>query len=203
MCNHLHGRQSQPDGKSSVAAHSPVYYPGSGLCEMKIHATHLIYILTTERTTSMAAQKADIIVVDGETMDLFTNPLEEYWIKLKKKRPPFYALDVCRRGYIATWNVRDNQLFLTAVEGDVENRSLFGNKSRKFTLKELFKKHGPEGVKADWFSGKLRIPRGNMTQYEHNGYDSRFERELILTVNKGDVIKIATLDYTQRTLVVS
>jgi len=151
----------------------------------------------------MAAQKADIIEMDGETMDLYTNPLEEYWTKEKKKRPPFYALDVCRRGYIATWGIRDNQLYLTEIEGDVENRSLFGSRSKKFTLKTLFKKHAPGGVKADWFCGKLRIPRGNMTQFEDDGYNSRFERELILTINKGDVIKIATLDYTHRTLVVS
>lgn len=151
----------------------------------------------------MAAQKADIIVMDGEPMDLYTNPLEDYWTKAKKKRPPFYALDVCRRGYIATWVVRDNQLFLTDIEGDVENRSLFGSKTRKFVLKTLFKKHPDGGVKADWFCGKLRIPRGNMTQFEDEGYNSRFERELILTINKGDVIKVATLDYTHRTLVVS
>ncbi|MFO7259022.1 MAG: hypothetical protein DIU61_015085 [Bacteroidota bacterium] len=151
----------------------------------------------------MAAQKADIIVMDGETMDLYTNPLEDYWAKNRKKRPPFYSLDVCRRGYIASWAIRDGQLFLTDIEGDIENRSLFGPKSKKCTLKTVFKKAGPEGVKAEWFSGKLRIPRGNMTQYEHNGYDSRFEREMIITVNKGDVIKVATLDYTQKTLVVS
>lgn len=151
----------------------------------------------------MAAQKADIIVMDGEQLELYSNPLEEYWMKRKKKRPHFYSLDVCRRGYIATWNIQDGQLFLSNIEGDVEKRSLFGGKSKKCTLKMLFKKPGAEGVKADWFSGKLRIPRGKMTQYEHSGYDSRFERELIITIDKGNVIKLATLDYTHRTLVVS
>ena len=151
----------------------------------------------------MAAQKADIIVMDGEKMELYTNPLEDYWAKGRKKRPPFYALVVCRRGYIATWKIDTDQLFLTDIEGDIENKSLFSNKAKKCTLKTLFKKHGQEGVKAEWFSGKLRIPRGNMTQYEHSGYDSRFEREIIITINKGNVIKVATLDYTHRTLVVS
>jgi hypothetical protein len=151
----------------------------------------------------MAAQKADMIVMDGVNMELYSNPLEEYWIKRRKKRPPFYALDVCRRGYIATWNILDDQLFLTDIEGDIEKGFLFGGKAKKCTLKSLFKRPGAEGVKADWFSGKLRIPKGKMTQYEHSGYDSRFERELIITIDKGNVIKVATLDYTQRTLVVS
>lgn len=78
----------------------------------------------------MAAQKADIIVMDGETMDLYTNPLEDYWTRHRKKRPPFYALDVCTRGYIASWAIRDGQLFLTNIEGDIENRSIFGPKSK-------------------------------------------------------------------------
>lgn len=150
----------------------------------------------------MAAQLADIIWMDGEKMDLYSNPLEEYFLKRRKKRPGFYPLDVCRRGYVATWEIKDNQLFITNLEGDIESSSIFSRKVVKCSIKTVFKKAPSTGVKADWFSGKLRIPRGNMTQYEDTGYDSRFERELIVTVERGDVIKIRTLDYTQRTLVV-
>ncbi len=150
----------------------------------------------------MAAQKADIIWIDGEKMDLFSNPLEEYFLKSRKKRPAFYGLDVCRRGYVATWEIKDGQLFLTNLEGDIESNSLFSKKMKKCSVKTIFKKAKSDGVKAEWFSGKLRIPRGNMTQYEDTGYDSRFEREVIITVEHGDVLKKRTLDYTQRTLVV-
>ena len=150
----------------------------------------------------MAAQLADIIWMDGEKMDLYSNPLEEYFLKRRKKRPAFFALDVCRRGYVATWEVRENQVFLTQLEGDIESSSFFSKKNVKCSVKTIFKKPGPNGVKAEWFSGKLRIPNGNMTQYEDTGYDSRFEREIIITVDRGDVIKVRTLDYTQRTLVV-
>ncbi|HEX5169208.1 MAG TPA: hypothetical protein VFW11_08525 [Cyclobacteriaceae bacterium] len=150
----------------------------------------------------MAAQLADIIWMDGEKMDLYSNPLEEYFLKRKKKRPSFFSLDVCRRGYVATWEVRDGQLFLTKLEGDIESNSLFSKKVKKCNLSTLFRKPGPQGVKAEWFSGKLRVPNGKMTQYEDTGYDSRFEREIILTVEHGDVLKKRTLDYTHRTLVV-
>lgn len=150
----------------------------------------------------MAAQLADIIWVEGEKMDLYSNPLEEYFIKTRKRRPSFFKLDTCRRGYVATWEIKENQLFLTALEGDIEGSGFFGKKSKKGSIKTIFRKASQQGVKADWFSGKLRIPNGNMTQYEDSGYDSRFEKEIIITVEHGDVLKTRTLDYTQRKLVV-
>lgn len=153
---------------------------------------------------SMAAQLADVIIMEGEKMDLYSNPLEVYWTKRNKKRPKFHKSESCWRGYVATWEIRDKQLFLTDIDASVEKRfSFFGGKSVKCTLKTIFSKPGRDGIKAVWFSGKLRIPRGKMTQYEHSGYDSRFEREKIITIDQGNVIKIITLDYTQRTLVVS
>jgi hypothetical protein len=150
----------------------------------------------------MAAQLADIIWMDGEKKDLYSNPLEEYFLKRRKRRPAFYVLDVCRRGYVATWEVRDGQLFLINLEGDIESNSIFSRKIKKCTVSTIFKKADPKGVKAVWFSGKLRVPQGNMTQYEDSGYESRFEKEIILTVENGEVLKKRTLDYTHRTLVV-
>ena len=50
-------------------------------------------------------------------------------------------------------------------------------------------------VKATWFSGKIRIPIGNMTMFEDRGYDSRFEKEQIITINRGEIIKSVTLDF--------
>lgn len=149
----------------------------------------------------MSAQKGDIIFMDGEKMELYSNPLEEYWTRKKKKRPSFYKLDSCRRGYVASWEIRDKQLLLKEVDGDIEKRSfLFGKKSVKCTLKTIFPKNADGYIKADWFSGKLRIPRGNMIQYEHSGYESRFQQEIIVTVEEGNVIKMVMLDYTKETL---
>ena len=151
----------------------------------------------------MAAQLADIIIVDEEKMELYSNPLELYWTKRRRTRPSFHKSESCSRGYVATWVIRDKQLFLVDIEGMVDRPIfLFGSKPVKCSLKNIFSKSGPQGVKAEWFSGKLRVPRGKMTQYEHSGYDSRFEREMIITIDQGNVIKVITLDYTQRTLIV-
>src|SRR5258708_6895104 len=152
----------------------------------------------------MAAQTPDIIIVNGQKLDLYSNPLEQYWIRLDKKRPAFHPTPSCKRGYVATWEIRNMALCLRSVEGDVEKKSLlFGNKLVKYNVTMITSDAKKSPVKAEWFSGKLRIPRGNRTAYEHHGYDSRFEREIIITVDRGTVIKMVTLDNVQQMLIVN
>ena len=152
----------------------------------------------------MAAQLPDTIIIEKEKMGLYTNPLEQFWIRLNKKRPAFCPLDSCQRGYVATWEIKDKQLFLKDVDGNFVKRSLlFGKRIVRYSIKMLFSKSASRRVKASWYSGKLRIPRGNMTAYDHQDYNSRFEKEMIVTVDRGNVIKMVTLDYTQHMLIVS
>lgn len=151
----------------------------------------------------MAAQLPDRILLNGEYLNLYSNPLELYWTSLQKKRPLFQVFPNCKRGYLADWEIRAEQLFLTGVEGTYQVNFLFFKRLFRYTLKNLFKKSANKLVKAKWFSGKLRIPLGKMTLYQHAGYDSRFEKELIVTVDKGNVIKTVTLDFTKRTLEVN
>jgi predicted NUDIX family NTP pyrophosphohydrolase len=79
---------------------------------------------------------------------------------------------------------------------------LFRRKLVKASVKKVFPKSNGS-VFANWYSGKLRIPTGSMTQYEHDDYNSRFEKEIIITIEKGKVLKMVTLDYTQQRLVVN
>ncbi len=151
----------------------------------------------------MAAQLPDKILQNGIIQQLYTNPLEHYWIRMDKKRPLFYPLPNCRRGYVATWEVRDNQLFLKDIDGNYERTTLFfGKESNRYSLKLLFPKSGNRLIKANWFSGKLRIPQGKMTIYDED-YGSRFEQEIIITIEKGNVVKMVTIDYAQRILIVN
>lgn len=151
----------------------------------------------------MAAQLPDKILLNGEYQHLYSNPLEHYWIRMSKQRPAFYPLPNCRRGYVAVWEVKDNQLFLKGVDGNYEKTTLFfGKQTARYNLKVLFPKSGNRLVKANWYSGKLRIPQGKMTLYDED-YGSRFEQEIIITVEKGEVVKMVTIDYTKRMLIVN
>jgi hypothetical protein len=74
----------------------------------------------------------------------------------------------CWRGYVGTWEVRDGQLFQTSIEG-------------------RFKLLGKEPLLADWFTGILRVPRGERLAYVHMGFGSVYEEELHIHIGRGRV----------------
>jgi hypothetical protein len=78
----------------------------------------------------------------------------------------------------------------------------FFKRKLAYSLGSLFPKAKNKLVKATWFSGKIRIPIGKMTMFEDHGYDSRFEKEQIITVNRGEVVKSVTLDFMEKRLTV-
>lgn len=150
----------------------------------------------------MAAQRPDIIIKNGEKLNLYSNPLEELWTKFNLKRPDFCSDAYCKRGYVATWELRNDHLFLTNIDGYFNKITLFGKKTVRYTLYTLFPENWNKPIYTDWFSGKLRIPQGRMIQYSPNGYDSRFEREVIISIDQGMVVKEVMLDNTNRMLTV-
>ena len=125
----------------------------------------------------MTAQMCDKINVENQEYLLYSEPLESFWNEFKPKpdfEPPHTA---CWRGYITSWKVEDSKLFLTGIETENEN----------LELEKVFPgKNTP--LFADWFSGELRVPKGEMTQYIHMGYESKYESDLFLIVDNGLVI---------------
>jgi hypothetical protein len=152
----------------------------------------------------MAAQLPDILILDGDKMDLYSNPLETYWALHPKKRPAFLTTENCIRGYVATWEIINKLLILRSIEGKVMKRNLlFQKKVVSYSWKMLFPKVKKEGLVASWFTGKIRVPQGNRLFYVHHAYDSRFEREMIITIDRGTVIKTVVLDHKQQKLEVA
>jgi hypothetical protein len=151
----------------------------------------------------MAAQLPDKILLDGEQLDLYSNPLEQFWTSTKRVRPSFITSPECVRGYVAGWEIRNNKLLLTDIDGSYQRNFIFFRKPAKYSLRKLFRRSKNRPVRANWFSGKLRVPIGSMTMYEDSGYDSRFEKELILTIHEGEVVKVVTIDFKEKSLVIN
>lgn len=56
-------------------------------------------------------------------------------------------------------------------------------------LKELFPVRFANGrVRADWFSGILRVPKGKLLSYVHMGYMSTYESELVFEIDNSKVV---------------
>jgi hypothetical protein len=134
----------------------------------------------------MTAQSPDIINIDGERCNLLTNPLEAYR-EMYRRDMVFFQVELgsaCWRGYVAEWKIYERKLFLLKVNGEVAYRGVQSGPRSELeklrgtnfdllkykvpaTLSELF---GPveEHVPATWYTGELRIPQGEMTEYVHH-----------------------------------
>jgi hypothetical protein len=167
-------------------------------------AAALFAILCVLPATAFATgQEPDVLIYKGKTYSLFANPLEAFYPN-RKKRPLFVVKPNVMstsnwRGYVATWAIEDNFLYLVKIDAWTCPRN-FKN-CQPVDLAKLFgSKYRNGKVKADWFSGDLRMPDGKMLQYVHMGYGSVYEREITLTVDSGKVVKESMVDNTIRTL---
>lgn len=130
-------------------------------------------------------QVGDILIYEGDTMDLFSNPLEMYsgadslrskWFGNQNN----FINTACWRGYVAEWRIIENHLYLSNIF-----TCQFNDDSTKANLGDFFALT-PEGyVQADWFSGTLYIPEGRLIQYAHSGYDGIFEFEKMIVIRNG------------------
>ena len=78
------------------------------------------------------------------------------------------------RGYGATWEIESKVLYLREIDAVICNfQEFISKKCKKAELRELFGDKYVNGmVKADWYSGELRIPDGRQLEYVHMGYGS-------------------------------
>lgn len=131
------------------------------------------------------AQIGEILEYEGKREEIYATPLESYFTA-DKKRPEFPVQSSgCWRGYVGLWSLKDNQLYLVSLhELDYESKDILG---KKIPLSLVF---GSENspVKADWFTGVLRLPRGEQLRYVHMGFGTIFEKDIYLTFKNGKLV---------------
>ena len=157
--------------------------------------TILVWILFLSINAFATAQRPDKIIYQGQTYSLHSNPMEAYFSKHPDKKPktsqPSTAL---WRGYVATFEFKDEELFLKDIE--VKYRDTIENAYKwRSVLEEVF----PEGenLKIDWLTGLLVIPYGELVNYVHMGYGSTYENYILLEIDKGDFKKEKRLSYDE------
>ena len=129
----------------------------------------------------MTAQASDSLKYDGETYPMCTEPLASYF-SLGGKDPGFTMMDTsCWRGYVGDWEVIENRLYLIALDGLLEGNI-------KADIESVFPGFADRAF-AHWYSGTVRLPEGEMLEYVHMGYESRYERDLLLTFEKGVLVE--------------
>lgn len=128
----------------------------------------------------MTAQIPERLRYRGRTYDMCTEPLRA-WLRFGGRAPAFQAVHTaCWRGYQGRWLVADDRLYLTHIDAHLEDGT-------PVTLAMLFPGH-PKRVFAHWYTGEVRCPVGECVEYVHAGYASRYERDLILAFEGGELV---------------
>lgn len=158
----------------------------------------LLVLLFSAGYAFATAQAPDKIFYNGKEYSLHSNPMEEYFVKFPDKKPKSEIMSSgLWRGYIATFEVTDNALYLKDIEIMInkdENGKSY-NPGWKSVLSEVV----PNGkkLKIDWFSGILVLPHGKLVSYVHMGYGSTFENYVLLEIDKGDFKKSKEFNYEE------
>ena len=140
---------------------------------MKKYFILIILILISTRAFA-TAQFGDGLVYKGETVSIFSNPLESFFNKENPRPNDLFKprCSACWRGYVATWKIENGYLYLIkVVEGSC------GSNPKEIEISKVFPKGNPP-IKATWFTGTIRIPKGKRLLYVHSGYRSIYEKEL-------------------------
>ena len=151
----------------------------------------LILVLVVAVELSGTAQQGDILVLNGKRYFIEKNPLQPFLKQNPGKLPESYVVSTSLwRGYVATWEVTDERLFLTdvGIEYSVTKpgESGFSTELRS-VMSVLFP--GEKRVRAEWFTGHIVIPNGKLVKYGHMGYASTYEKYIIMRVERGVVTR--------------
>lgn len=142
------------------------------------------------------AQYPDKIIYNGKKYNLHNNPLEAYFEKNPDKRPKGGIISTALwRGYVATFEVKDNQLFLKDIE--IEYQDTTSKESYNFKWRSVINEVFPDqkNIKIDWLTGLLIIPHGKLVNYVHMGYGSTYENYILLEIDKGNLKKEKRFTY--------
>ena len=161
---------------------------------MKILITILISVFSFTKV-SATAQYPDKIFYNNKEYSLLTNPLEKYFEKNEDKRPKGGVISSALwRGYIATFEVNENQLFVKDI-----NIQIWNEKSDSSEWKSVINEVFPqiEQRKIEWFNGLLTLPYGEQINYVHMGYGSTYENYILIEIEKGKSTKSKELNFKE------
>jgi len=132
----------------------------------------------------MTAQAGERLIFKEQETWMAAEPLNQY-LQNRNDIKFISPSTACWRGYYGQWEIKDNKLFLIGLKAYIEGY-------REVGLNYLFP--GQNIVFANWFSGKIRIPQGEMLDYVHMGYASLYEKDLILVFENGLLINEYVVD---------
>ena len=138
----------------------------------------------------MTAQVTEVLHYKGERLSMRTEPLSEYFAQMGLSPDFQRSSSACWRCYVGKWEILLDRLYLVGLNATYTD-------GIAVTLESLFPGF-TDRVYAHWYTGVINIPQGEMTEYIHMGYASRYERDLFLAIENGIVVNTQLRDNTQQ-----
>lgn len=140
-------------------------------------------------------QIPDILIYNGDTLSINSNPLEGLSNIDSLRKMLFGGKEgcittACWREYQAEWTIINNRLYLTNIFS-----CCFYEDNIKADLKTLFGERYENGkVKADWVTGNLTTSKGKFLFYVYSDYYSVYEGQNVLTFKDGELFETKSYD---------
>lgn len=160
---------------------------------MRMFLNATVVLLAMAVPSWATAQFPEKLIRDGKELPMYSTPLASYLehhpdVKLPSPGASSTAL---WRGYVGTWSIKEDKLFLVKIEQQEVTKNKGGEFDfgwREVPLNRIFPKaKGP--VLADWHNGVLRVPQGKELHYIHMGFESIYEEDMLFLIEKGRVIR--------------
>lgn len=129
----------------------------------------------------MTAQISEKVAYEGTAYNMNSEPLRSVLSRKKNRHLRFMPRSTaCRRGYVGLWEIVEDRLYLKSFTTKLRDGTPFG-------MAELFPDE-PQPVFAQWYTGVLTLPYGELLKYVHSGYESIHEFSLHLKVENGCIV---------------
>jgi hypothetical protein len=151
----------------------------------------LVVLMLSPLIAFSTAQRGDILVLKGKKYSIFTNPLRPFLDRNPGRLPESNIISTSNwRGYVATWEVKNDRLVLTDV-GMLQSVGKPNEVSPSTEIRSVMAKMFPDQneVLADWFTGNIIIPDGELVSYVHMGYASTYSKYIILQIKNGVITR--------------
>ena len=133
----------------------------------------------------MTTQIRDKLIYKGKIYYLNDELLEKYFKQFPEHKPAVDgSFSALWRGYIATFEIQDNEFFLTEMEV-IANTEL----NTASILNQVF----PDSKKMDWYSGLIRIS-GFQGRFDKEPKDAIFE---LLEIHQGNVVQKRIMNFDE------
>jgi len=133
----------------------------------------------------MTAQAMETIYIDGKKHYMAAEPFGDYLEKIDHPPKLLAENTACWRGYYGNWKIKDDKLFLTGLDANIA--TVDDDVTWEVVGLDYFFPN-KKMVLADWFTGEIRVPMGELLSYGYASYFNIYEKDLIIDIEKGVVI---------------